>query len=91
MNKVTLPSNLGNPLLLHAIAHSNISDIITLIEDKEADINARNINGSTTLIYATIMNSEKTVEILLNYKCNPDLQEFHDVGLKTALHYAVEN
>lgn len=52
MNKIGLPEFKGNPLLLHAISHSNIQDVITLLEDKEADVNACNINGSTALHYA---------------------------------------
>jgi len=30
------------------------------------------------------------VEILLKFKADPNLQEFHEVGLKTPLHYAIE-
>lgn len=52
MNQVTLPKYKGNNLLFHAIAHQNIKDIVALIEDNEADINSRNINGATPLHYA---------------------------------------
>ncbi len=52
MNQITLPKHKGNSILLHAIAHSNTQDIIALLEDNEADVNARNINGATPLHYA---------------------------------------
>lgn len=52
MNKISLPQFKGNPLLLHAVAHIDIKNIIGLLEDKEADVNCRNINGATPLHYA---------------------------------------
>jgi ankyrin repeat protein len=30
------------------------------------------------------------IEILLKFKSDPNLAEYHDVGQKTPLHYAVE-
>ena len=52
MNQIVLPKFKGNNLLLHAIAHSNAKDIIALLDDGEADVNSRNINGETALHYA---------------------------------------
>lgn len=90
MNRINLPKNKGNDLLFHAIAHLNAKDIILLLDDKEADINARNINGATPLHYAVQVNSLQIVDLLLKYKANPNLQEYIEVGLRTPLHYAVE-
>ena len=52
MNKIVLPKHKGNNLLFHAVAHSNVKDVVTLLQDDEADVNARNINGATPLHYA---------------------------------------
>ena len=30
------------------------------------------------------------IELLLKFKANPNLSEYHDIGLKTPLHYAIE-
>lgn len=35
-----LPMNLGNPLVFHAVVHSNVKDVITLLDDNEANVNA---------------------------------------------------
>lgn len=43
---------IGGDLLLEAINHHNIHDVIALLEDNEADVNGRNINGQTPLSYA---------------------------------------
>ncbi len=50
-----LPKFKGNSLLFHAISHQNIRDAIQLIEEKEADVNARNINGQTPLHFAVLV------------------------------------
>ena len=44
-----LPAYPGNRLLFHAVQHINISDTIKLLEEKEADVNALNINDCTPL------------------------------------------
>ena len=36
---------IGGDLLLEAINHHNIHDVIALLEDNEADVNGKNING----------------------------------------------
>ena len=90
MNQIILPKYSGNDLLLHSIAHSNVKDILALLDDNEADVNACNINGATALHYAVQINNPTIVEILLKYKADPNRHEYHDVGEKTALHYAVE-
>lgn len=60
-NKIVLPKNQGNPILFHAVAHINIREIITLLEDKEADVNAKNINGSTPLHFAVLTGNPTVV------------------------------
>ena len=37
---------------MHAVAHIDIKNVIGLLEDQEADVNCRNINGATPLHYA---------------------------------------
>lgn len=44
-----LPAFPGNRLLFHAVQHINISDTIKLLEEQEADVNAKNVNNSTPL------------------------------------------
>jgi hypothetical protein len=40
-----LPAYPGNKLLFHAVQHINVSDTIKLLEQKEADVNAQNVNN----------------------------------------------
>ena len=40
---------IGGDLLLHAINHANVHEVIALIEEQEADVNYTNINGQTPL------------------------------------------
>ena len=39
----------GIDILLHAVKHGNVHDIIALIHDNEVDVNSKNINGQTPL------------------------------------------
>ena len=43
---------IGGDLLLHAINHANVHEVVALIEEQEADVNFQNINGQTPLHYA---------------------------------------
>lgn len=49
-----MPAYPGNKLLFHAIQHINIPDTIKLLEEKEADVNAENVNNSTPLHFAVM-------------------------------------
>lgn len=91
MEKASLPKFLGNNLLFHAISHSNIKDLIALLEDNEANINGRNINGATPLHYAVSYQNLTVTEILLKFKADPNLKEYFEVGECTPLHRAVES
>lgn len=52
MNAIKLPQFKGDPILFHAVSHGNVQEVISLLQDNEANVDARNINGSTPLIYA---------------------------------------
>ena len=45
---------IGGDLLLHAINHANVHEVVALIEELEADVNFTNINGQTPLHVSTI-------------------------------------
>jgi len=60
-----MPAFPGNKLLFHAIQHINIPDTIKLLEEKEADINAQNVNSQTPLHTAVMTKNSALVEILL--------------------------
>ena len=62
-----MPAYPGNKLLFHAIQHINIPDTIKLLEEKEADINAFNVNSSTPLHAAVMTHNSTIVEILIRY------------------------
>lgn len=70
----------GNSLLFHAIIHSNIKDLISLIEDGEANVNSRNINDVTPLHFAVNSQNSIIVELLLKYKADPNSKECFDIG-----------
>jgi len=50
MNK---PSKAGESIFFLAVGNSSASEVVKLLKDKEADVNCRNINGSTALHIAT--------------------------------------
>ena len=41
--------DVGADLMFHAVNHGNLHDVIALLEDKECDVNCKNINGQTPL------------------------------------------
>lgn len=67
-----------------------MKDILALLNDKEADPNACNINRMTALHMAVEINNVAIVEILSRFKADPNRRTAHDVGEKTPLHLAVE-
>jgi ankyrin repeat protein len=90
MNRIPLPQNKGNELLMHCVAHLDTKNIVALLDDKEADVNCRNINGATPLHYAVHANSAAVIEILLKHGADPNLKEYIEMGEKAPLHYAIE-
>eukprot|EP01016_Furgasonia_blochmanni_P003622 TRINITY_DN11417_c0_g1_i3.p1 TRINITY_DN11417_c0_g1~~TRINITY_DN11417_c0_g1_i3.p1 ORF type:complete len:264 (-),score=47.29 TRINITY_DN11417_c0_g1_i3:142-933(-) len=81
---------LGNDILFYAVAHANVKDVIGLLEENEADVNARSVNGSTPLHFGVCYENASVVEILLKYRADPNLKEYPDVGEYSPLHRAVE-
>ena len=76
--------------MFHAVSHSNAVDSINLLENKEADVNCRNVNGCTPLHIAIMNQNTNLVKVLLKYGADPNAKEYNDIGEKTPLHYAVE-
>lgn len=64
-NKSKMPAYPGNKLLFHAIQNINFPDTIKLLEEKEADVNARNVNDCTPLHTAVMTHNCDLVELLL--------------------------
>ena len=63
---------IGGDLLFHAVAHCNIHDMVALLDEDEADVNCKNINGQSPLHYAVDEEHLAMVEILLNYGASPN-------------------
>lgn len=85
------PMKAAENLLFYAAANSKATDVIKLIEQKEVDVNCRNMNGTCALIVASIHQFSNIVKILLHYRANPDIQELDFVGKRAAIHFAAEN
>ena len=74
MNKIHLPQFPGNNLLFHAVSHANAIDAVNLLQsttplmiDKQAEVNARNVNGCTPLHIAVIIQNINLVKLLIKY------------------------
>ena len=66
----------GIDILLHAIKHGNVHDIIALIHDNEVDVNCKNINGQTPL-HVSQNDKEKTLVVIAVIKF-----EFHLLSVR---------
>lgn len=55
---------------------SSIPELLYIFSIKEADVNARNINGATPLHYAVLANSPLMVELLLKFQVS---LQFHTI------------
>ncbi len=64
---------IGGDLLLHAINHANVHEVVALIEEQEADVNFQNINGQTPLHYAVQVQNMTLIQMLLQYGADPNL------------------
>ena len=80
----------GTDILMNCITHHNIHDAIALLDDNEADVNTRNINGQTPLHFAVEAQSYTMIEVLLKYGADPNIQDQLDIGFNTPMHKAVE-
>ena len=80
----------GADILFHCITHHNIHDAIAMLEDKEVDVNARNINGQTPLHFAVEAQNVTMIETLLKFQADPNIQENEEIGWNTPMHRAVE-
>ena len=81
----------ANNLLFTTIINSRVSELLRLIQDKEVDLNCRNINDSTPLHAACSYKLDNIVPILLSYGSDPNAVESYHIGGKSPLHIAVEN
>ena len=82
--------DVGADILFDAINHHNIHDVIALLDDGEADVNCRNVNGQTPLHYAVREQNQTMIDTLLHYNADPNAQENADIGGGSPLHLAVE-
>ncbi|KAK4068912.1 hypothetical protein Trihar35433_5491 [Trichoderma harzianum] len=62
----------GFPLLMHAINFGNLEDVSILL-DKGADINWKDVNGNSALLKAATMKNFRMVEFLLEKGANADI------------------
>ncbi|PFH34956.1 ankyrin repeat-containing protein [Besnoitia besnoiti] len=82
---------MSSPLLFQAIRDSNREQLVLLLEQKHANVNQANSNGTTPLILAAQLDRTSFVEILLVKGADPSAQEKLELGGSTALHYAAKN
>lgn len=85
------PPKAADAIFLQAAANSKISDLIKLLEQKEANVNCQNTNGASALHIACVNQLSNVVKVLLFFKANTDLEEHHFAGKKSPIHYAVRN
>jgi len=81
---------IGGDLILEAINHHNIHDVIALLEDNEADVNGRNINGQTPLHYAVESQNKEIITTLLQYHADPNIACNMEIGGFNPMHRATE-
>ena len=79
----------GAELLFQCINTHNIHDAIALLDEKEVDVNATNINGMTPLHYAVNEQNSVMIETLLQYGADPNIQTNEEIGANTPFHLAV--
>lgn len=77
--------------LFYAIrsGHGGFLEIVNTLVKHGCDVNFQDQYGKTPLHYASELGQDDTLEILLNHKANPDLQD--KLTGKTPLHEAIEN
>lgn len=77
--------------LFYAIrsGHGGFLEIINILVKNGCSVDIQDHLGKTPLHYASELGQDDTLEILLNAKANPDIQDKADG--KTPLHEAIEN
>ena len=78
----------GGDILFGCVEAKNIHDMIALLKDGEADVNALDINGRTPLFFAVEARNTGMIKTLLEYGALPNVQENENVGKNTAMHLA---
>jgi len=66
----------------------NNGEIVRYLLEQHSDVNARNDDGNTPLIWAAVNGNVEAVNILLDFKANIDLKDYKQ--MRTALHDAVK-
>ncbi|CAM0956429.1 unnamed protein product [Alopecurus aequalis] len=74
---------------LHFAAAKGHLDIVTLLLEKGADVNARNYCGQTALMHACRHGHWEVVQMLLLFKCNVTRADY--LSGRTALHFAAHD
>ena len=80
----------GTDILLHAIVHGNVHDVIALLNDNEVDVNCTNINGQTPLHFAVNEQKETIIDILLEAQAQVNQPDNENIGGNTPMHLATE-
>ncbi|PHJ19381.1 ankyrin repeat-containing [Cystoisospora suis] len=78
-------------LVFQTIRDHNGEQLTLLLEQRPADVNYADSNGTTPLTLAAQLDKASLVEILLAKGADPTAQERLSLGGNTALHYAAEN
>lgn len=74
---------------LHFAAAKGHLDIVTLLLEKSADVNARNYCGQTALMHACRHGHWEVVQMLLLFRCNVTRADY--LSGRTALHFAAHD
>ncbi len=67
---------------LHFAAQANCPEVVKLLIENGANIEAREVNGNTPLWVATMNSNQgaQAVEILINFGANPDEKNIHGIS-----------
>lgn len=75
---------MGTPLMA-AVVKGNTA-IVNLLLDKNVDVEIKDNNGTTALIYASMFKNYEIAKLLINVKANPDTEDNRG---NSALDYAI--
>jgi len=74
--------------VLHYAAANGHTEIVKVLVDKGANVDARDLAGHTPIMLAAIYGCNKTIQVLLDGGANPSLKTFAGT---TAAQYAENN